>query len=408
LTKEKGAAANTTVDDLNKAKKDDSLLDKMTSFFAGNAFSGDSMMGKAGNMLGKGFGAIGGAINAPINYATSKLTGGKSKSLGEWAYDKMNPEVGQVAVAGETGGRSLAKAAGTVSSGVGDHGGKSYGMYQLSSKQGSLQEFLKANPEQAAKLGDTNAPDFDQKWKAAGADKDFQSAQQKFAQKKYLAPQMDKAKKLGLNTDSKAIQEMLMSTGVQYGENTEVIGKALKGKDVSKMKPEDIINAVQDYKRDSVGERFRSSSGEVQKGVANRHDIAERQRLLQVAQTEQTGVVQKTGSEATTTGAPVTTAQLPQSKSVLAKKIDQTTPKTPADKVKKSAIDKSKTSVDTQLRQEQVKQETEKTEKKLVEKPSGATMVNNVTTTSGGTRTQTVIYTGDRSSFASDLARRYL
>src|SRR5690606_15481898 len=68
----------------------------------------------------------------------------------------------------------------------------------------------------------------------------------------------------------RGVQEMLYSTGVQYGPNSNVIVNALKGKNVHEMTDADIIRTVQSYKQQSVDRYFRSSSPAVRRSVAQR------------------------------------------------------------------------------------------------------------------------------------------
>lgn len=202
----------------------------------------------------------------------------ESRKSGGGFIDSLGAGIGAVAARFE-GGKG---GAGTISSGKGDFGGKSYGTFQLSSKQGSINSFLEksgyASKFQGMQVG---SKEFDAQWKdLAKSDPKFSEAQNGYAQQKYAAPQLAKLQSMGVDTSNRAIQEMAMSTGVQYGEGSDVLAKALKGKNASKMTPADIVNAVQDYKASSVGSRFKSSSSDVQAGVAKRHDGAERQALL--------------------------------------------------------------------------------------------------------------------------------
>jgi hypothetical protein len=172
-----------------------------------------------------------------------------------------------------------------VSSGKGDLGGKSYGAFQLSSKTGDVDKFLKssgyAKQFEGMKVGDK---DFDDKWKDLGKnDPAFAKAQSAHAQKTHYDPQVEKLKSSGMDLSGRGagVQEAIMSTANQYGAKTDVIIKALKDKDVGKMSDKDIINAVQDYKANTVETRFKSSSVGVRAGVAKRIE-QERAALLNV------------------------------------------------------------------------------------------------------------------------------
>jgi len=156
---------------------------------------------------------------------------------------------------------------GTISTGIGDpNGGKSYGAFQFSSKQGTVDSFLDANPQYKAEFNGltVGTPAFDNKWKEI-TNKDsagFLKAQQEFISNSHYQPQIDKLKKSGIDLSGrgKAVKEAVFSTATQYGPNTNVIQKSLKGKDVSKMSDADIVSSLQDYKAENVDSYFTSLS----------------------------------------------------------------------------------------------------------------------------------------------------
>jgi phage-related protein len=219
------------------------------------------------------------------------VEGGKTTAEGKPVGPQSAPSMtgnkieglGKIAAQFESGGK-----AGTVSTGHGDFGGKSYGAFQLAGRGGKagneVDEFLKssgyADKFKGMKVG---SADFDNKWKEMGNDKDFAKAQQQHAVKTHYDPQMEKLKKSGIDLSGKGagVQEAVMSTANQYGANTETIIKALKGKDTAKMDDKEIINAIQNYKAENVKTNFKSSSSAVQAGVAKRIE-QERAALLGV------------------------------------------------------------------------------------------------------------------------------
>ena len=168
--------------------------------------------------------------------------------------------------------------AGNISSGEGDAGGKSYGTYQLASKKGSVDKFLQSSGYADQFKGmQVGSAAFDAKWKdLSKTDKNFGKAQAEHATKEYYAPTEAGLKKDGIDLSGRgrAVKEVMMSTGVQYGASkkgsVDLIKKALAGKDVSKMSDKDIIDAIQDYKAATVDSKFRSSSPAVKQGVAKR------------------------------------------------------------------------------------------------------------------------------------------
>lgn len=257
--------------------------EKMGGLFNDQNKAQDALLSKQENQqagffsqLTTGISSLGAGIKetASTGYQAYK----QSRESGGGFFGSLGAAVGAVAQRFESGKGG----AGTVSTGAGDHGGKSYGSFQLSSKQGSVDKFLnKSGYSEQFKGLQVGTPEFDKKWKeTAKTDPKFGDAQLNFAKEKYAAPQLAKLQAMGVDTSNRAIQEMAMSTGVQYGEGTDVLSSALKGKNAAKMSPADIVNAVQDYKASSVGSRFKSSSASVQQGVASRHNGAERQALL--------------------------------------------------------------------------------------------------------------------------------
>jgi len=167
---------------------------------------------------------------------------------------------------------------GGISSGKGDAGGKSYGTFQLSSKQGSVDKFLASSGYKDKFQGlAVGSKEFDAKWKELSKnDENFGKAQNTYATKEYYAPTELGLKKEGIDLSSRgrAVKEVMMSTGVQYGASSkgsvDLIKKALAGRDVSKMSDKDVIDAIQDYKAKTVDTKFKSSSDAVKKGVAAR------------------------------------------------------------------------------------------------------------------------------------------
>ena len=213
----------------------------------------------------------------------AKKVGGKAwqgiKDAGSWV-------LGQSSKLFESGKGG----AGTVSSGAGDHGGASYGTYQLSSSQGSVDSFLKksgyAKQFEGLKVGSS---EFNEKWKeTAKTDGNFETAQHDYAKQTYFDPQHQKLQKAGIDLTGrgKAVQDAVWSTGVQFGGTTSLIEKALKDKDVSKLSDKEIVSSIQDYKLQNNDKLFSKSSDGVRKGTANRA-TKEKENLLALADAEE-------------------------------------------------------------------------------------------------------------------------
>ena len=177
----------------------------------------------------------------------------KPENAGSKPSATSGHEIGSLSAKYESGG---AGDPGSVSPGD-KNGGVSYGSHQLSSKQGTAQEFVDSlkdtHPQfHAALSGKTPGTDeFSKAWKQVAAQDPagFGKAQKDFIDRTLYdkqAGRLDKAlPELGLDQRSNALKEVVYSTAVQHGRHTlGVFQEALKGKDVSKMSDADIISAV--------------------------------------------------------------------------------------------------------------------------------------------------------------------
>lgn len=168
---------------------------------------------------------------------------------------------------------------GIISSGKGDAGGKSYGTYQLASKTGTLQEFLKKSRYKAEFKGLTpNTPEFEAKW-AEIANRDpvgFQKDQDAFIRSSHYEPCVRRLRQIGLdvNARSEALQAAVFSAAVHYGPKGAYnkIKGALEhfGLDPLTANDKDIIQAIYNYKILTVNTSFRSSSEDVRAGIVKR------------------------------------------------------------------------------------------------------------------------------------------
>ena len=107
---------------------------------------------------------------------------------------------------------------GTVSSGVGDHGGASYGIYQLSSKTGTVGEYLSQSSygPRFDGLEPATTP-FNARWKdVAHSDANFGPDQRDFIARTHFQPRVDELKADGVDLSRRgmAVQEALWSTSV--------------------------------------------------------------------------------------------------------------------------------------------------------------------------------------------------
>src|SRR5262249_41842186 len=127
----------------------------------------------------------------------------------------------------ESGGRGPA----TVSTGVGDPGGVSYGTYQLASKIGRADEFVRKFYPDEFKGLKGGAPEFTKKWKelAASNSDGLRKNEHQFIKETHYEPQVRKLiKELGLDVKKRSavFRDVVWSTAVQHGPNTGIIVQA--------------------------------------------------------------------------------------------------------------------------------------------------------------------------------------
>ena len=118
--------------------------------------------------------------------------------------------------------------AGTISSGYGDAGGKSYGMYQFSSAMGVVDKFVKWLQDNGYWFGDelarytVGSNNFDDAWKwLANSDNkgDFAKSQHEYTKAMYYDKACVALLNCGyiVNRHSKAMKNVVWSRAVQYG-----------------------------------------------------------------------------------------------------------------------------------------------------------------------------------------------
>lgn len=188
----------------------------------------------------------------------------------------------------ESGGRGVA----TVSTGKGDKGGVSYGKHQLASNTGTMAAFLRSafGTPYRARFGNTvpGTKEFSAIYSAIAKERplEFEMNQFLYIASTHYDPQAKKLKAAGIDVDSRnvAVRECVFSVSVQYGPNTGLIISALganyKGSD------SDFIEKVQNYRRDTVKTRVKSSSKAVQESVAQRA-MDEKADLLKLLKSSQ-------------------------------------------------------------------------------------------------------------------------
>lgn len=224
--------------------------------------------------------------NQKVSQLESKIKETRKKIL-EQGADPSSPNiyggVGRMTAMSESNNN-----AGLISSGKGDFGGKSYGIYQLASNTGTLKEFIDNSPYKDV-LGKypIGSPEFDNAWRQLAKDPNFANAQHEFIQDTHYGPMIDSLARNGIDIANRgsALKETIFSTANQYGPNSSLVRNALKDKDVGSMSDEDIITSIQDYKLANLDSTHKSSSSNVRQGVANRI-VRERKEMLAKARND--------------------------------------------------------------------------------------------------------------------------
>ena len=204
-------------------------------------------------------------------------------AVGKW-------HLGQTSARYESGGHG----AGAISSGTGDHGGVSYGSYQLSLKMGTLAEYLQQSSYGELFRGlRAGTAAFDEKWRAlAKADPGFGRDQHDFIGRSHYEEQLSKLGSIGLELSNRgrAVQDAIWSTSVQFrgltpkifvGGLTEKFGRNFE---LAALTDSQIIEAVQDFKIVHNASLFKSSP-EWQASLLRRAN-EEKKDLLRLASQE--------------------------------------------------------------------------------------------------------------------------
>ena len=169
-------------------------------------------------------------------------------------------------------------------------GGTSYGKYQIASRPGSMEHFLRfldaAAPDVSAKLraaGPANTGGRKGRMPAAWreiAEQEpdrFAELQERFIRDSHYAPALEAVRRAGFNTEefSPALKEVLWSTAVQHGPHgaAKIFIRAAEQADASRPGEKDVIRNV--YA--SRAKQFTSSTESVRTAVQQR--LRQEQRL---------------------------------------------------------------------------------------------------------------------------------
>lgn len=228
---------------------------------------------------------------APGSYATPTTRRPPRSSGGALPtpFD-FDSSLGSVSKKFESGGRGP----GTISTGVGDHGGISYGSFQISSNAGTMASFLERSRYAGEFAGmQINSQEFKDRWReiAARDPEGFYADQHAFIKETHFDPAARLLlNELGIDVGrrGRAFQEMLWSTAVQFGPRRAVnlLGNAGLH---SGMSDAEAIKAVQGHKKANNATLFKSSSANMREGTLARA-TKEKMALLAVADQSSAGL----------------------------------------------------------------------------------------------------------------------
>lgn len=157
----------------------------------------------------------------------------------------------------ESGSKGVA----SVSSGKGDPGGASYGKYQLASKTGTLQRYLKQSGYAESFSGmNPGQPDFNAKWvELAKSDPNFGNSQHDFIKKTHFDPAIKKAAELGFASDNRGVQEAIWSGSIQHGGIKRILAKTAEIPGFKEMSPGEQIAAFYKTRGDYAASAMRAN-----------------------------------------------------------------------------------------------------------------------------------------------------
>lgn len=150
-------------------------------------------------------------------------------------------------------------------------GGYSYGTYQLA--HNNAKKFVENSSFGGYFKGlRFNSPEFRNRWQevAQAFPEQFEAEQKNYIKQTHFDPQVQKMAKAGIDINwfSDTVKDVIWSTAVQHGANTDIVVKAIKGLG-NKFKESDLVNAIYN-ERWAGGKRFASSTPAVKKAVYNR------------------------------------------------------------------------------------------------------------------------------------------
>lgn len=192
-------------------------------------------------------------------------------ALGLPRDNEVRPMLGKLSEQYESGGRGP----GTVSSGKGDPGGVSYGLYQLASKTGTLSAFLTREGDrwraELTKGGKPGTAGFSAAWKAIAArePEPFSAAQHAFIERTHYRPAVAGVlARTGVDLDKRpqAVRDATWSVAVQHGGAVRILSEAIRevGSDAG---DEALLRAIYRVRSDYVRDVAMRYSGTTRNGL---------------------------------------------------------------------------------------------------------------------------------------------
>ncbi len=173
---------------------------------------------------------------------------------GKGAYKCPKPGgLGTLSASEESGKR------GSAAIGWDIHGGWSYGTYQMSTNQGTMEIFLEKAANKSEKIveklkaaGGNEAalkgrPEFKAAWREVAKDPTFKNIEHDVMMQTNYEPQVKRIRTdtgLDVNNRSATLKDVVWSVSIQHGPNSKLVKRALGKKNVSKMTDAEIIDAI--------------------------------------------------------------------------------------------------------------------------------------------------------------------
>lgn len=140
----------------------------------------------------------------------------------------------------------------TISTSIHDPGGTSYGTYQISNKHGYVSDYLKHEGAQFCEYFEDFKPgttEFNKRWKriAMESPQAFHQAEHNFIKRTHYDPfvyHLRKQLQFDVRDFSPIIQDVIWSTAVQHGPNSQVVINALKSDPIYQLSEYEIINKI--------------------------------------------------------------------------------------------------------------------------------------------------------------------